>query len=185
MFFFNKYNVILFSCLFGLISPLTTFAKTEMNTEQRLFISFENKVTDLVITSMELLNNLDKMNGELSEEELYNLTLNVGEEFATRSKILTQIKVPEKLPDDVQSSLEVVKRDLSIGFTELEESMLCFAKYLAGRDSIFYDEYIQKKDTGLRYIDGGLTSLSTVSLKLNIPASRLSLIKEIWKKHLK
>lgn len=27
MFFFNKYNVILFSCLFGLISPLTTFAK--------------------------------------------------------------------------------------------------------------------------------------------------------------
>lgn len=98
-----------------------------MNTEQRLFISFENKVTDLVITSMELLNNLNKMNGELSEEELYNLTLNVGnvgEEFATRSKILTQIKVPEKLPDDVQSSLEVVKRDLSIGFTELEEA--CF-----------------------------------------------------------
>ncbi|MGR5907801.1 hypothetical protein ACT7DL_15200 [Bacillus paranthracis] len=134
---------------------------------------------------MELLNNLNKMNGELSEEELYNLTLNVGnvgEEFATRSKILTQIKVPEKLPDDVQSSLEVVKRDLSIGFTELEESMLCFAKYLAGRDSISYNEYIQKKDTGLRYIDGGLTSLSTVSLKLNIPASRLSLIKEIWKK---
>ncbi|ONG70341.1 hypothetical protein BKK42_08925 [Bacillus cereus] len=97
---------------------------------------------------MELLNNLNKMNGELSEEELYNLTLNVGnvgEEFATRSKILTQIKVPEKLPDDVQSSLEVVKRDLSIGFTELEESMLCFAKYLAGRDSISYDEYIQKR----------------------------------------
>ncbi|MGR5963194.1 hypothetical protein ACT7DN_30675 [Bacillus paranthracis] len=62
---------------------------------------------------MELLNNLNKMNGELSEEELYNLTLNVGnvgEEFATRSKILTQIKVPEKLPDDVQSSLEVVKK---------------------------------------------------------------------------
>ncbi|ONH02725.1 hypothetical protein BKK39_02325 [Bacillus cereus] len=97
---------------------------------------------------MELLNNLNKMNGELSEEELYNLTLNVGnvgEEFATRSKILTQIKVPEKLPDDVQSSLEVVKRDLSIGFTELEERMLCFAKYLAGRDSISYDEYIQKR----------------------------------------
>ncbi len=67
----------------------------------------------MVITSMELLNNLNKMNGELSEEELYNLTLNVGnvgEEFATRSKILTQIKVPEKLPDDVQSSLEVVKK---------------------------------------------------------------------------
>lgn len=129
-------------------SITTQTPKTEMNTEQRLFINFENKVTDLVITSMELLNNLNKMNGELSEEELYNLTLNVGnvgEEFATRSKILTQIKVPEKLPDDVQSSLEVVKRDLSIGFTELEESMLCFAKYLAGRDSISYDEYIQKR----------------------------------------
>ncbi|HGK1767192.1 TPA: hypothetical protein ACJ0NZ_002043, partial [Streptococcus pneumoniae] len=74
-------------------SITTQTPKTEMNTEQRLFISFENKVTDLVITSMELLNNLNKMNGELSEEELYNLTLNVGnvgEEFATRSKILTQ-----------------------------------------------------------------------------------------------
>lgn len=185
MFLIKRYSVILFSCLLGLVLPLTTFANTEMNIEQRLFINFENKVSDLVITSMELLNNLDKMNGELSEEELYNLTLNVGEEFATRSKILTQMKVPKKLSDNVQSSLEVVKRDLSIGFTELEESMLCFAKYLAGRDSISYDEYIQKKDTGLRYIDGGLTSLFTVSLKLNIPASRLNPIKEILKKHLK
>jgi len=85
----------------------------------------------------------------------------------------------------VQSSLEVIKRDLSIGFTELEESMLCFAKYLAGRDQTFYDEYNQKKDTGLRYIDGGLTSLSTVSLKLNIPESRFNDMREAWKKHLK
>ncbi|KXY25967.1 hypothetical protein [Bacillus sp. FSL K6-0067] len=184
MFFVNKYSVILFSCLLSLISPLITFAKTEMNTEQHLFISFENKVSDLVITSMELLSNLDKMNGELSEEELYNLTLNVGEEFATRSKILTQIKVPKELPDNIQSSLEIVKRDLSIGFTELEESMLCFAKYLAGRDQTFHDEYIQRKNTGLRYIDGGLTSLSTISLKLNVPTPRLNSLKEIWKKHL-
>lgn len=178
MFFINKYSVILFSCLFVLISPLTVFAKAEVNIEQRLFINFENKVSDLVITGMELLSNLDKMNGEISEEELYNLALNVGEEFSTRSKVLNQIKVSEKLSDDVQSSLEVVKRDLSIGFTELEESMLCFAKYLAGRDQTFYDEYIQKKNTGLRYIDGGLTSLYTVSLKLDIPVFRLNIIKE-------
>ncbi|HDR3902328.1 TPA: hypothetical protein QCO88_004979 [Bacillus cereus] len=178
MFFINTYGVILFSCLFSLISPLTAFAKAEMNIEQRLFISFENKVSDLVITGMELLSNLDKMNGEISEEELYNLALNVGEEFSTRSKILNQIKVPEKLSDNVQSSLEVVKRDLSIGFTELEEGMLCFAKYLAGRDQTFYDEYIQKKNTGLRYIDGGLTSLYKVSLKLDIPVFRLNIIKK-------
>ncbi|MBK3313459.1 MULTISPECIES: hypothetical protein [Bacillales] len=93
MFFINKYSVILFSCLFVLISPLTAFAKAEMNIEQRLFINFENKVSDLVITGMELLSNLDKMNGEISEEELYNLALNVGEEFSTRSKILNQISV--------------------------------------------------------------------------------------------
>ncbi|TKI25190.1 hypothetical protein FC683_24440, partial [Bacillus cereus] len=93
---------------------------------------------------------------KLSEEELYNLALNVREEFATRSKVLSQIKVPEELQNNIQSSLETVKKDLSIGLTELEESMLCFAKYLAGRDQIVYDEYIQRKNTGFRYINGGI-----------------------------
>lgn len=93
MTYINKCGVVLLSCLLSLIFPLTTFAKTEMNTEQQLFISFENKISDLVISSMELLDNLDKMNGKLSEEELYNLTLNVGDEFATRSTVLTHIKV--------------------------------------------------------------------------------------------
>ncbi|MCU5669119.1 hypothetical protein OCB72_31520 [Bacillus cereus] len=185
MVYIKKYVVILLSCLLSVIFPLTILAKTKMNAEQRTFVNFESKISDLIISSMQLLDNLEKMNGKLSEEELYNLALNVREEFATRSKVLSQIKVPEELQNNIQSSLETVKKDLSIGLTELEESMLCFAQYLAGRDQIVYDEYIQRKNTGFRYINGGLTSLSTIALQLNIPTSKSGGIKKAWKKHLK
>ncbi|TKI13851.1 hypothetical protein FC683_31435, partial [Bacillus cereus] len=73
MVYIKKYVVILLSCLLSVIFPLTILAKTEMNAEQRTFLSFESKISDLIITSMELLDNMEKMNGKLSEEELYNL----------------------------------------------------------------------------------------------------------------
>ncbi|AAY60175.1 hypothetical protein I6G76_01595 (plasmid) [Bacillus cereus] len=166
MFYINKCIITLLFFLF--VFPSISFAETEMNPEQQAFLNFEEEISDLVISSVKPLDKLDKMNGKLSEEELYNLALSVGKNFAANSDVSNQLQVPNMLSDDIKASLETVKNDLSMGFTELEGSMIYFARYIASRDSTFYDKYTQKRDNGFRYVDGGLTSLSTIGLRLNI-----------------
>lgn len=180
----NKFIVILLLYFSAFAFPSLSLAKTDMKLEQQLLLDFEDKISDLVISSVKPLDNLDKMRGKLSEEELYNLALDVGKNFAVNSKALIQLQVPNALSYDIKVSLETVKNDLSIGFTELEKSMICFARYIANHDPTFYDEYVNKRNKGIRYIDGGLNSLSTVGLQLNVSESSLIDIKKAWKKYL-
>lgn len=180
----SKFFVILLFYSSVFIFPSLSLAKTDMKLEQQLLLDFEDKISDLVISSVTPLDNLDKMRGKLSEEELYNLALDVGKNFAVNSKALIQLQVPKALSDDIRVSLETVKNDLSIGFTELEKSMICFARYIANHDPAFYDEYVNKRNKGIRYIDGGLNSLSKVGLQLNVSESSLLDIKKAWEKYL-
>lgn len=182
----NKYIISLLLCffIFVFICPSFSLAKTEMTPEQQAFLDFEDKISNLVISSVKPLSNLDQMNGKLGEEELYNFALSVEENFAINSEILAELQVPNVLPDDIKVSLKTVKGDLLLGFRELEESMNYFAQYMASRNSIFYDRYTKKRNNGSLYIDGGLTSLSTVGLRLNVLESSSTNVQKTWKKYL-
>lgn len=82
---------------------------------------------------------------------------------------LAKLKVPSALPNDIKTSLEEVKGYLSTGFGMIQEGMNYFAQYIVNRNPILYDRYIEKRDEGILYIDGGLTSLATVRLKFGPP----------------
>ncbi|WP_205317656.1 hypothetical protein [Oceanobacillus zhaokaii] len=132
-------------------------------------MDFEERIFDLIAFGTKPLSKLDKLKGKTDEETLYNIALLAKEKFADSSLTLANLKVPEALPEDIKKPLEEVKTDLSIGFKALEESMNYFAQYIVNRNPIFYDMYIEQRDRGFLYIDGGLTSLTTVRLRLDSP----------------
>lgn len=113
---------------------------------------------------MEPLNKLDET---LDEESLFNIALSAEQKLAESSLTLAKLKVPSTLPDDIKTSLEKVKGELSIGFKELAKSMNYLAQYIANRNPLLYDKFIEKRDKGSFYIDGGLNSLATVRLRLD------------------
>ncbi|MBU5215087.1 hypothetical protein [Heyndrickxia oleronia] len=114
----------------------------------------------------------------MEEENLYNITLLAEQKLAEGSLILAKLKIPPSLPDEIKTSLENVKVELLIGFRELEKSMNYLAKYIMYRNPFLYDKFIEKRDMGFLYIDGGLKSLTTVRLRLHAPERT---IPDAWK----
>lgn len=77
--------------------------------------------------------------------------------------------MPSNLPKDIRQSLKDVKEYLSIGFYNLEKSMDNLAQYILNQTPILYDRYLEKRDRGFSYIDGGLITLTTAKLKFYPP----------------
>ena len=165
----NYIIVLLMICFSIFVHPLTFLAKVGNDSKQTAFLDFEKEVLDLIASSMEPLGKLDKLDGKVNEESLYNIALMAKEEFTRNSLILAKLKVPTILPDDIKGSLEKVKSELSIGFKAMEESMDYLAQYMVNRNPVLYDKYIERHKRGFLYIDGGLTSLTTVRLRLDAP----------------
>lgn len=171
----NYITVLLIICLSVFIHPSIFPAKVSAkdggDSIQQVFLDFEEGIYTLITSSMEPLSKLKELNGKVDEESLFNMALSAKEKFADSSLTLAKLKVPTALPDDIKTSLEGVKGDLSKGFKALEEGMNYFAQYLVNRNPILYDKYIEKCDKGFLYIDGALTSLTTVRLRLETPKS--------------
>jgi len=149
------------------IHPSISLAETENNSKQQAFLDFEKEIFDLVASSMEPLSKLDKLDGKIDEEGLYNIALMAKEEFTKSSLALAKLKVPTVLPDDIKASLEKAKGELSTGFKAMEEGMDYLAQYMVNRNPVLYDKYIERRKKGFLYIDGGLTSLTTVRLRVS------------------
>lgn len=180
----RKYIIVLLLICFSIsVHPSMSLAEIGNNSKQQAFLDFEKKIFDLMASGMEPLSKLDKLDGKLDEESLYNIVLLTKEEFSKSSLSIAKLKVPTALPDDIKSSLEKIKGEFSTGFKALEESMNYLAQYMVNLDSIMYDKYIEKRDKGCLYIDGGLTSLATVRLRLDAPKRSIPNAWKVWKRH--
>ena len=118
---------------------------------------------------------MNKLDEELDEESLYNIALSAEQKLAENSLTLTKLKVPTRLSDDIKISLEKIKGELSTGFKTLEKSMNHLAQYIVKRTPLLYDKFIENRDKGFLYIDGVLTSLTTIRLLFILHASISSL----------
>ncbi|MDQ0174228.1 hypothetical protein [Bacillus chungangensis] len=162
----NKVIVIALLIYFSiLVYPTTSFAVAE----KRAFEIFEEGIFDLITFSLEPLNKLDTLNEKIDDEGLYYIALAAKERFNGTLLFLTNLKVPSNVPKDIRKSLEDVKEYLSIGFYNLEESMDYLAQYILNQTPILYDRYLEKRDRGFSYIDGGLITLATARLKFYPP----------------
>ncbi|MGM7722098.1 hypothetical protein [Metabacillus sp. Hm71] len=160
----HKYVIILVLICFSVsVQPLILLAEIGNDSKQQAFSEFEKKIFDLIESGIKPL---DKLDEELDEESLYNIALSAEQKLAKNSLTLSQLKVPTTLSDDIKTSLEKVKVELSIGFKALEKSMNYLAQYIVKRNSLLYDKFIEKRDKGFLYIDGALTSLTTVRLRV-------------------
>lgn len=161
-------------------APRISLATMENDPKQQAFLTFEKQIFDMITSSMKPIHKLDS---EIDEKSLYNIVLTTKDTFAENSLSLAKIKVPPTFPDDIKASLEKVKEELIKGFRALEESMNFYAQYIANRNPNLYDKYIEKRDIGFLYIDGGLTSLTTVRLQLNAPKRSIPNSWKVGKKH--
>jgi predicted ATP-binding protein involved in virulence len=160
----HKYVIILVLICFSIsIHAPISLAKIENDSKQQAFSNFEKEIFDLIKSSIESLNKLDE---ELDEESLYNIALSAEQKLAENSLTLAQLKVPTTLSDDIKTSLEKIKGELSIGFKVLEKSMNQLARYIVKRNPLLYDKFIKNRDKGFLYIDGVLTSLTTIRLQI-------------------
>ena len=174
-----KYKILLLVCFSISVSPSLSLAKIG-NDSKHAFSDFEKELFDLIDSGIEPLSGLDE---KLDEESLYKIALLAEKKLAENSLALSKVKIPAALPADIRLSLEIVKEDLSTGFKALEESMDYFAQYLMNRNPLLYDKYIEKRDKGFLYIDGGLTSLTTVRLRLGAPIIIPNDTSKVWKRH--
>jgi hypothetical protein len=161
--------VSLIICFSIFVSPPIFLAEVGNDLEQQAFSDFEKGVFNLVTSSMEPLNRLNKLGNKIDEGDLYNIALMAKDRLAKNSLALVKLKIPIVLPDGVKTSLEEVKCELSIGFRAMEESMDYLAQYAVTLNPVLYDKYVEKYDKGFIYIDGGLTSLATARLRLKAP----------------
>ena len=160
----HRYVIILVLICFSIpIHPLISLAKTENDSKQQAFSKFEKEIFDLIESSIESLNKLDE---ELDEESLYNIALSAEQKLAENPLALARLEVPATLPDDIKTPLEKAKGELSVGFKSLEKSMNYLAQYIVKRDPLLYDKSIENYDKGFLYIDGVLTSLTTIRLQV-------------------
>ncbi|MBS4176756.1 hypothetical protein [Lederbergia citrea] len=165
--------VLIFISFFIFICPPNFLAK---DSKQEAFLKFEKQIYYLIDSSMEPLNQLSE---DQDGESLYHAALATKQKFADNSLVFTKLRVPSALPNDIKTSLEHTKEEILTGFKALEESMDYFAQYIVNREPILYERFIEKRDKGFLYIDGGLTSLATVRLQLDAPKIRS--IPNAWK----
>ncbi|RST58668.1 hypothetical protein D5F11_016710 [Siminovitchia terrae] len=112
-------------------------------TERQAFSDFEEKIFNLIRSSMEPLRELENIYGKTDKVNLYNIALSAEERFNKSSLIITELEVPIVLSSDIRASLENIKRDLSVGFKALGESMDYFSQHNVNRSSELYDIYIE------------------------------------------
>ena len=174
-----KYKILLLVCFSISVYPSLSLAKIG-NDSKPTFSDFEKRLFDLIDSGIEPLSRLDE---KLDEESLYNIALLAEQKLAENSLALSKVKIPAELPADIKLSLEIVKEDLSTGFKALEESINYFAQYLMNRNHLLYDKHIEKRDKGFLYIDGGLTSLTTVRLRLGAPIIIPNDTSKVWKRY--
>ena len=106
----HKYVIILVLICFSVsVNPLILLAQIGNESKQQAFSDFEKRIFDLIESSIEPLNKLD-------EESLYNIALSAEQKLAEDFLTLAQLKIPTTLSNDIKTSLEKVKGELSIGF---------------------------------------------------------------------
>lgn len=165
-----KYLAILMLFNSSLFIPFcTTEVKAEMDIQKQKFNEFENEIYDLLKFSIEPFYELDQLQNTATDRDLYNIAVSVEERFTKSISSLSQLGVPNELPEDIKSSLEQVKVDLSIGFTALGQSMNYFTKHLENHNPEIYNRYMESRNKGFLYVSGGMTHLTTVRLKLDPP----------------
>lgn len=165
-----KYLAILMLFNSSLFIPFcTNEVKAEMDIQKQKFNEFENEIYDLLKFSIEPFYELDKLQNTVTERDLYNIAVSVEERFTRSISSLSKLGVPNELPDDIKGSLEQVKVDLSIGFTALGQSMNYFTKHLGNDNPEIYNRYMESRNKGFLYVNGGMTYLTTIKLKFDPP----------------
>ncbi|QQZ09968.1 hypothetical protein [Heyndrickxia vini] len=162
----RKYVAILLLICLPLSIPAVSFAQKEEDPRLQGYLQFEKNIFEIIATSVQPLSTF---NEEINEEELYTMITSAKNKFIEGSEQLAELNIPSTLPDDIKLSLNNVKKELSIGFKILNESLFYFSEYIRTRDPNLHRKYITKRNQGFLYIDGGLTSLATVRLRLNAP----------------
>ncbi|MGE8203680.1 hypothetical protein ACQKP0_03885 [Heyndrickxia sp. NPDC080065] len=175
-------SVLVFLIFSTFIYPSISTAENRDNIQQQAFSNFEKKIFEMIDSSMEPLNKLDK---ELDEESLRKIVLSAKQKFSENHRSFLKIKVPDVLSADIKASLEQIKDEFSTGFLVLQESMDYFAQYMENHSHLLLKKFMEKRNRGFLYIDGGLTSLATVRLRLDAP--KLEATPNVWdvgKRHL-
>ncbi len=125
---------------------------------------------------------LNKLYGALNEEEVYNNALSAKQNFIRSSQSLLELKVPIALPDDTKTLIERSKVEIASGLKFLGEGMNYLAQYIASRNPVLYDKYIEKRERGILYVHGGLTTLDSARLQLDASEEPLKIIWEVDEK---
>ncbi len=163
-------TVFVFLLYYSLLILLyTPQIKAETNIGKQKFAEFENAIYNQLTFSVEPLYELDMLQDGMDDEDLYDIVVSVEERLMKSVLFLESLEVPHELPNDIKSSLEQIKIDLSIGFSALGESMNYFTQYLENSNTEFYDKYIKSSNKGFLYVGGGITYLTTIRLKLDPP----------------
>jgi hypothetical protein len=107
------------------------------DSKQQEFLSFEEKINNLVsstVKQLEMLDKLDKLNQQMDKQKLYRIVLLTKKVFAESSDHFAKLEIPIILPENIKTSLKVIKVDFSYGFKSLEESMNYYAQYIDTED---------------------------------------------------
>ncbi|SDN16312.1 hypothetical protein SAMN05518871_103476 [Psychrobacillus sp. OK028] len=172
------------TCLICFLSFLYTpiySAESVDSSKQGLFPDYKKKVLDIIDFGIEPL---EKLDGVQNEEDLYNIVLSAEQNLAKSHLDLSELKVPIELPNDTRVLLGRSKEDLSTGLKALEEGMNYYAQYIVKRSPEQYDKYVKKRDKGIRYINGGLTTLTSAELQLDDPLEPIQSVWEVGKRNL-
>ncbi|KIV49932.1 hypothetical protein AM501_30935 [Aneurinibacillus migulanus] len=147
--------------------PTISLSKNENNSNQQAlqaFLTFEKQIYDLLDTAIEPLNEL----GEKPDmKNLYKNVWSAKQKFFDTSLAFTKLKIPPTLPDDIKASLKDIKDSFSTGFDALGASMGYFLQYTDNGNPILFDRFVEKREEGVAFIDGGLTSLASVKMQLS------------------
>lgn len=149
----RKYIAILLLICIQLSIPAFSFAQKKEDPTLQGYFQFEKNIFEIIATSIKPLSTF---NEEINEEELYMMITSAKNKFIEGSEHLAGLNIPSTLPNDVKLSLNNVKKELSIGFKLLEESLFYFSEYIGTRDPNLHQKYISKRNQGFHYIDGGL-----------------------------
>lgn len=164
----NKYvSILLLLSLSISAYPTISLAKNENDSNQQAlqaFLTFEKQIYDLLDTAMEPLNELDE---KPDMKNLYKNVLSAKQKFFDTALAFTKLKIPPALPDNIKASLKDIKDSFSTGFDALGASMGYFLQYMDNGNPILFDRFIEKREEGVSFIDGGLTSLASVKMQLS------------------
>ncbi|MFC5602223.1 hypothetical protein [Sporosarcina koreensis] len=172
-----KINIFLI-CFCVILSTSVYAAENEDSVFQEVFLNYQRKVLNIINIGVEPLKKFD---GVVDDHELYDLALSAEHKLAESSRMLSELKIPIALPDDTKTLLGRSKEELTIGLKSLSESMNYFVRFIENPSPPLYDNYIVKRDKGINYVHGGLTTLTTAKLQLDAPDEPTQIVQEILK----